>query len=156
MQCEMCGRETTKLYRVRIEGSILNVCKSCARYGTIIGTISNEKREQKKKEVVKERIERDEEIEVIVNDYAEKIRNAREKKGLKQEELAKILAIKDSLLHKFESNRMEPPIDIAKRIEKVLDIKLIEKVMPKHIEKIDEKKKELTLGDVVRIRERKK
>ena len=62
----------------------------------------------KKRPKVVERIKLDavpdiEILQVIVDDYAEKIKNAREKLGLKQKDFAKKINLKESLIHKIET-----------------------------------------------------
>ena len=34
MDCEMCGKSVPRLSKVRIDGAVLNVCDSCAKFGT--------------------------------------------------------------------------------------------------------------------------
>jgi len=33
MQCTLCGREVEKLNKAEIEGSIVNVCDACMKFG---------------------------------------------------------------------------------------------------------------------------
>lgn len=82
----MCGSEG-KLYQAVIEDAELNVCHECSKFGKVIGVV---KQNEVDKEVLKVSKEPKIEImEIIVQDYAEKIRKKRESLGLKQEELAK-------------------------------------------------------------------
>jgi len=157
MQCEMCGREVKVLYTAEIEGVKLNVCKECAKHGKILriynSTYKKIEKEKKRKEE-KEEIPKEEEIEKIVDDYAIRVKKAREKKGWKQEELAKKIAEKESVIHHIESGRHEPPMNVAKKLERVLGIKLIEKAKASIL--LPERKKEtLTLGDIAVIKKRK-
>ena len=159
MQCEMCGEERP-LYATEIEGTVLNVCKSCAAYGKIIRPLSRPgtKTAKKKASVTRKepRKEEPEIIESIVEDYHIRIKRAREKRGLKQEELAKKIAEKESVIHKLESKHLEPSIKLAKKLEHALGIKLIvEEEAPKIV--IEKGKGDkITLGDVIKIRKRKK
>ena len=103
MQCEMCG-SSEKLYKADVEGSVLTVCRACAACGKMIGPARSDRRvsskkarkeaaknEERKAEAKRQR----ETIMIISDDYSSKIRVAREKKGMKQEQLAKALALKE-------------------------------------------------------------
>ena len=48
MPCEVCGSKTS-IFRSRIEGSVLDVCKECSEFGTIVGIIESEKKEKQTK-----------------------------------------------------------------------------------------------------------
>ena len=155
MQCDMCGKETPILYETIVESVKMYLCKSCSRYGKVIRKISSIEEKPKEKKEVKKEIKQEEEIiEVITQNYATLIKNAREKRGLKQKELAKMIAEKESIIHKIEASKIEPPIDIAKKLERVLGIKLVEQVVEKHQEISRKEVKELTLGDIAKLRRR--
>ena len=69
----MCGRNS-ELFPANIEGTELNVCQNCAKYGRIIKKIQKViKIEEKLKSIEKEN--KPEIIETIVDDYSQKIRN---------------------------------------------------------------------------------
>ena len=149
--CEICGKKTNKLYRVKIEGVEMLVCKECAKYGELIGEASEDVKKPKKvKKEIKVEVE-----EAIVPNYPKIIREARERLGLTQEQMAKKLKLKESLYKKIEEGKLEPTIDIAKRIEKELNVKLVEEISGEKFEN-ESGEKNLTLGDVVTIRKRKK
>lgn len=68
----------------------------------------------------------------IVENYGEIIRNARMKIGLSQEEFAKQLSEKITIIKRIEQGNFKPSIELARKIEKFLKIKLIEKVETYH------------------------
>ena len=97
----------------------------------------------------------------VVPDYAERVRRARERLGMSQEELAIRVKEKVNVIKRIEAGTLVPTVDLARRLEKVLGIKLLEPV-------VDEEEAggiqprgggrrsgepELTLGDIVEIRE---
>ena len=93
----------------------------------------------------------------IVSNYAQLIRSAREAKQMKQEDFAKFLNEKESILAKWESGSLKLRLDVARKLEKVLGVKLLEKDESEEI-KLDNKKKVadgFTLGDFVKVRKRK-
>ncbi|MEM4267798.1 MAG: multiprotein bridging factor aMBF1 [Candidatus Woesearchaeota archaeon] len=158
MQCEMCGKEA-QLYNAEIEGSILSVCKSCGGFGKLIGPIKKQEQQklQSTKESKKEKpalgsLKQDKEIiQVIVEDYSTRIKQKREQLGLKQEELAKMLAEKESLIQKMEAGQFEPSIALARKIEKTLKITLVEQHEETHDKKFSARKEQLTVGDLLQM-----
>jgi putative transcription factor len=64
------------------------------------------------------------EIDAVEEDYGRKIKEAREKAGLKQAELAQRINEKHSLLRKIENEELMPGEEIRKKIERVLKITL--------------------------------
>ena len=145
MTCEMCGAET-KLVTALVEGVELKVCKNCAGFGKVV-----------KKPIIKKSIKpvikkpEREIVQMIVEDYPKIIRNKREKMGLKQKELAKFLAERESLIHKMESGTHKPSLDLARKLEKQLNINLIEQKEIKS-QSTKTQKKAVTIGDLINIK----
>ncbi len=132
MDCDMCGSNKGPFYRATVEGTTMIVCNNCKSYASEARIIREEPVVKKKKQqdsvINKTVVEEPEIIEVIVPDYASRIKRAREKLGLKQEELAKRIAEKESLIHSVESGHHEPSMDLARKLERILKIKLVETV----------------------------
>ncbi len=151
MQCDICGRES-KLVDAIIEGSMVSVCNICSKYGQIITLekpVIKEEKFVKPKSIPKD----DNIIEIVIQDYAEKIKNTREKLNLKQEELAKLVAEKESTIHNIESGHLKPSIDTVKKLQQFLKIKLIEEYKEeKKISSVDFKDGKITIGDLLKIK----
>lgn len=150
--CDMCGKED-QLVTAEIEGTTMEVCKSCAKFGQIIQKpkpIILKKEKSKPKIILPEK----EIILVIVEDYGNRIKNKREQLGLKQEELAKKIGIKESLLHKIESHHFKPSIELARSLEKYLSIKLVAQHEEVHKRKEMGKGDTFTIGDFIKIKEK--
>jgi putative transcription factor len=170
MQCEMCGdtiRGRAKL--VRVEGAELQVCSRCEKYGTEVqqpkradmirpGPVSGGAAVQPVKAGAPVRRKRDlfDYMEgEIADDYAERIRRAREAKGLSQKDLALQMMERELLVKKIEKGDLVPEEDVRRKLERVLGIRLLEAIAPD----ADKKTKDLlapTLGDVTVIRKVKK
>lgn len=118
MDCELCGKKSD-LVKARIDSVLLNVCSECAKSGKIIET-------PKPRVIVPAQQARIEPEEIVVPDFAQKIRQARQSKGLKQEELAKLLNERLSVVSAVESGRRTPDLKLAKKLEKFFGISLIE------------------------------
>ncbi len=151
MQCEMCGKDKNLVIAI-IEGTEMNVCNECAKFGKVIKKIEPEpKLKEKKKieEVIKEEKKR-EVIQIINPDYGDIIKKKRESLGLKQEEFAKRINEKISIIHKIETGNFEPSIALARKIERFLKIKLIEQYEEEHgkLRKIESDT--LTIGDLLK------
>lgn len=147
----MCGKKTD-LYAAIIEGTELNVCINCAKFGKILREVKKPEPIKRKKEKVTEKPEEPKIVEVIVEDYAEKIRKAREKLGLKQKDFAKKISERASLVHNFETGKIEPSLKIAQKLEKLLKIKLIEEVEEKKEKATKAKSEEFTVGDFIKVK----
>lgn len=63
---------------------------------------------------------------IYVEGFGELIRKAREKAGLTQDQLASKLGVKVTLLKKIEREDIRPTLDLARKIEKFLKIKIID------------------------------
>ncbi|ACX73130.1 transcriptional regulator, XRE family [Methanocaldococcus vulcanius M7] len=157
--CELCGKLTEKLYKVVIEGSEMNVCKECAKFGKSPKTYSRlgkkptptSGRTTTKKPVRRKRDLFDS-LPVLREDYGDLIREAREKMGLSIEELAKKLKMKSSTLQKFERYELEPNEKEIKILEKWLKISLTENVGEDDQFYSGESDEGFTLGDFIKIK----
>ncbi len=156
MQCDLCGSQQEDILRAIIEGTELNVCSKCARYGEVIGKAERVQepvpRAQKKHGQKKEK----EITLVIVPDFAKRIKKKREDLGIKQKDFAKRIAEKESLVHNIETGNFEPSIDLAAKIERFLKIKLIEEYEEEHAAKRPRESGEgLTIGDLIKVKDKK-
>jgi len=98
----MCGKET-QLFTAVIEGSQLNVCTACGKFGKMV-------RRPVERVVKSPQVKKAPgPVEVVVTDYTIKIRKAREKKGMTQKEFANFLNEKESIIHKLENGSFPPP-----------------------------------------------
>jgi len=178
--CEMCGREVPVIQarRVYVEGALLTLCPSCALKITKkhAQEVLTEQRQQYKKVMPRPTItypitglqptkhktpqsrsrpSRTLENFDVVSDYAERIRRAREKLGWSTRVLAEKVRERESTIKRIEAGRLKPTINLAKRLEEVLGIKLLEPILPEDVEGFRSSKKSRyipTLGEVVSIR----
>ena len=148
MNCEMCGESSDKLIKVRISGAILNVCPKCAKFGdpveekklnkiseNIIIKFPEKKinvvtyKKPFKKQAPAKKPVRSENVEDydVVEDYAELIKNKREAMQMTQDDLAKKIFERKNVLSNIERGELLPDISTARKLEKVLNIKLLEK-----------------------------
>lgn len=139
MVCEMCGKNgPTK--PVFVEGTRLNVCPSCARFGDDAKAAGKSGAPAPSATVIEERLQRRERrmqskdiyastqsIELVDN-YGALIRKARTQKGMDQEQFAASISEKKGIIAKIEANDLIPDEKLTKKIEKALEIKLTEAV----------------------------
>jgi len=146
MICEICGiRKANK--KILVESAWIYVCDICAKEINIKEEIKTTKK------IEKEKTERKIEIyeEFVDEKFHEKLRKYRESKNLKQEEMAKILGIKESLYKSLEEGRIKPSIELAKKIEKIIGEKIV--IQEKIDEKTEKKEFKLTVADVIEFEE---
>ncbi|HTT15847.1 MAG TPA: multiprotein-bridging factor 1 family protein [Thermoplasmata archaeon] len=144
MLCEMCGNDVVATSRVRIEKSVLQLCPSCARFGTPIdpppaplatpaagpaparpvasGGATRSGRGPRRLE------ERDLYQEIgeleLAADWGQRVRRAREALAWTPEELAKRLNEKKSVVLKIESSDIHPPDALVRKLEHLLKVRL--------------------------------
>jgi putative transcription factor len=159
MQCDMCGKED-RLFIAEVEGTELKVCKNCASFGKLKGaakSLQPEKKSKKKEQNIDNLHKEEQKKEIILRimqGYGLIVKNAREKLGLKQEELAKKINEKISIVHSIETERHEPSISLAEKIEHHLHIKLIEQYEETHETFKRDLRSQLTIGDLITIKKR--
>ncbi|HIP65841.1 MAG TPA: TIGR00270 family protein [Pyrodictium sp.] len=90
----------------------------------------------------------------VVPDFAERVRSARERLGWTQRMLAQKAKVSENVIKRIEAGTLTPSIDLARRLEKILGIKLLEPVVEEGEEYGGEKGEfYLTLGDIAEIKE---
>jgi len=119
--CDMCGKEAP-LCKSRLEGTTLDVCPQCTRFGKAVQIPRAPKIRQTQAYLPA----RKEILQIITEDYPRKIKHAREKLGMNQEEFAKRLNEKCSIMQKIEAGQFKPSIDMARKLENILKIRIIE------------------------------
>ena len=134
MQCEICGIDIKGApTRATVEGTVLDLCSKCARYGKVSDkwTPVSRKIMPTERVIVTHKPRRDAFDKLgdeLIPDYAGMIRKARESQGLTIEELASKMMEKSTLLRKIEREELVPEDSIRKKLETALNIKLTERV----------------------------
>lgn len=162
MPCEMCGEDSGLVF-AEIEGARLQVCRKCAQFGKVLGEVrvglpakpgspAAQPAARQPKPILPE-----ESGWALVGDYAERIQKRREALKMKQGDLAKKVAEKESLIHKIETGAYEPSEGLARKLEHVLGITLLEKAEQAEGEQAAPKAKQagLTFGDIISVRKKK-
>lgn len=145
MLCDMCGKEEP-LSKFKVEGSQLNLCKNCAKYGTKV--------EDPLRIIKKQASYASESTEMVLPDFVNIIKQKRQSIKMTIEELAKKLSEKESVIQGIEKGR-SPSISLAKKIEKLLNISLVKKYTESHQE-IKVETQQATIGNMIRFKTRKK
>lgn len=156
MNCELCGKEISTSTTVSVESSEIEVCEECKKYGKEV--FSSDKKDLPKNKILqrikkRKRSAQDTSLydageKELALDYSERIENARMEKDLTQEELAKVINEKKSVIAKLERNDMRPSDELREKLENNLDIELMEKI-EKKTTKSSEKSEGLTIGDLI-------
>ncbi|HOU70373.1 MAG TPA: multiprotein bridging factor aMBF1 [Methanothrix sp.] len=156
-QCEICGAEISGApQRIVIDGSALDVCKSCARFGKPEDKWSPVPRKMVPAErafSIKKPKPRDhfKDLVEIVPDFGRKIKESRESQDLSLEELAVRIKEKATLLRKIEREEISPEDDIRKKLERELKITLTDQASEARV-KSGLSGRGLTLGDIASIK----
>ncbi len=92
----------------------------------------------------------------LVDNYASIIRNARQKKGMNQEELAQKIGERITTLQSIEAGRLKPTRKAIRGLERELDVSLLEAVGTPPL-KVSKGRSSggPTLGDVVKVKRKK-
>ena len=157
MQCELCGREAN-CKPALVDGVRMMLCPSCMRHGKGI-EIAPESSLPTKKSVVG-RIRKSKEKDVyedmkteLVSGWNKIIKDARERKNLTREELGFRIGERTVTISKIENGDLRPSDKVVKKLEKELDIKLVEKVegiSSRGLSTTSSSGRGLTLGDFIK------
>lgn len=142
--CELCGKEAPLITAV-VEGTQMTVCQNCGKFGKIIQKPVGHF-------VQKLMVSTPETAEVVVSDYAQIVHQAREKSGMTMKEFAMTLNEKESIIHKIENGQFVPPINMARKLEKLLHIKLVEIEEEEKTEKTQKASGSFTIGDIINLK----
>jgi len=149
MECEICGKKIQRIFISEIEGVVLRLCEECSKSGNVLNVVNEEVRKLaiRKNDVEKEEYE-------LIENYGSVIKEARIKLGLSIEELAERIKEKSSLIMKVEKEEIRPSDDLVDKLERVLKVKLREKVegVGERIER-GWREMKLRIADVVEIKD---
>ncbi|MCX8196154.1 MAG: multiprotein bridging factor aMBF1 [Acidilobaceae archaeon] len=152
LYCEICGAPAESLVRVKVEEVELNACPSCAsKLGpkAILPPPQRQKAPEKPKQKPKPRLESYD----ITEDYAERIKRARQERGWSEAVLAQRLRVSVDLVRKIEAGKLKPTISLAKSIEEILKVKLLVPTEESD-EEFSRVPGKVTLGDIVVVRKK--
>ncbi len=182
--CEMCGAQIPKIRAktVFVEGTVLWVCDQCyarlvkaktpqlpmqssrsslspAGVGRTVqrrvamksSTLSSSSVGTRRRTPQLERYE-------LVEDFAQRIRSARERLGWSVSTLAEKVKESTTTIRRIESGKLRPTIDLARRLEEVLGIKLLVPAIEEETAGVESAytSKYVTLGEIVAIRGKEK
>jgi len=147
-QCEMCGAEKSSLTTTKVEGAELELCDDCSDFGTEVRTTSSSgstkystsssdgssssggsstsSGSSSSSGGSSRRRDMFDDMDEVATDYDERIRGARESEELSQEDLARELNEKASLIRKLERGDVLPSDEVQRKLERRLDISLTE------------------------------
>jgi putative transcription factor len=120
--CELCGKKPS-VFSCEIEDTMMKVCQDCSKFGSVRGKATVRIVVSESKKPVSNEPEY-----IFVQGYGLIVKNAREKLDLKQEDFAKKINEHKSLIHQVESEHIKPNIDLARKLEHALHIKIVEEV----------------------------
>lgn len=147
--CDLCGADSS-LLRAVIESVELKVCKQCSKFGKVLGPAQSPERfRKKKKEPARAKPEI---VESVIKDYSSVIRQKRSSKGMSQKEFAQSINQKESVIHGLENGSFKPSLELARKLEKLLSVSLIEVEDDGFYESKAEKAEGMTLGDFIKVK----
>ncbi len=152
INCDLCGKVGDMLNRTLIEGVELSVCSECIKFGKVIAPVKRYSPKEQHK-MVQKAAPKEEKIELLAENYPETIKKRREFMGISQKDFALRINEKESAVHHIETGHLTPTIAIARKLEKVLGIKLVE-VYEESRETQGKNRNEegFTLGDFIKIK----
>ena len=162
MECEICGKivPETNPIKAKIEGSVMIVCEECSKLGKVQKEPPKPKfvkqtnsKKQTRKNTKRNYKQKDEPQEELIEDYNTKIRDARESKNWSREDLGKKINERVSVINRIESGKMTPDNKLTKKLEKTLNITLLEKSDTFELNQIiNSSTNQRTLGNVMKIK----
>ncbi len=142
-ECEICGKKADTVYEINFEGTRILVCERDARGREVINTFGPKSKEERSVEA-RTRPPMQEEL---VENFGEKIRNAREAIGLPLRVLAERISEKESTLTRIEKQETLPNEKTRQKLEKELGIRLLSKLSEGKQFVAQKKNEPFTIGD---------
>lgn len=128
--CEVCGSPLRAgPNRVEIDGAIMLVCNNCSRLGRVVGgpptpSVVRPLHEVHFASAPRPAVGKEPEFDVDP-DYNVKIRQAREKLGLSQDQLGRMLNEKLSVVRMIETKKLKPDVNLTRKFMHHLKINLL-------------------------------
>jgi len=158
LYCDICGAPIEgQPYIVKLDNAVLHVCRRCAAAASYGAVSAAEPQTQRRAAPPPPRrtsaARRSADRYEVVEEYAEVIRRARESMGLSREALASYMGVKESVLRRVESGQLVPDVQLARKLEKALGVKLLVPAQQGEADAGAPARRELTLGDVAEVRD---
>jgi putative transcription factor len=126
LYCDICGKTPVRA-QILVEGAKLLACASCMRSGKVLHRFFDDD-EGAKTVAAGGSYTVMEATEEITDGFPTIVKNARERIGLPLSVVAERIREKESFLHALEGGRLTPTLEVARKLEKELGVKLVEKV----------------------------
>lgn len=160
MICELCGSDVPRTKLVMVEGAAVNACPRCEKYassgavktkeGKVMLPSVAERLGSRQKRMRQRDVLTGGEKE-LVDDYPGRVRRGRQKMSMSQEDLAKRLNEKKSVIVKVENGDIRPPDKLIAKLERALDITLKEHVdVDEEAPRRGSESRGMTLGDFIK------
>ena len=153
MQCELCGRESKGCREATIDNVSMMLCPDCIRHGENV--VPTTKTPTKVKSFITRKAKKTTSKDIydgmekeLVNNWYELIKEARKKKGLSREDLGFKIGERTVTIAKIENGDLRPPDKMILKLEKELDISLMEEV--KKVSTGGHIQRGMTLGDFIK------
>jgi len=119
--CELCGSQITgEVIPIEVENVPMKVCRPCSKHGKQVVSRKIEKKPKPVKEMFTFS------LPSVREDYSKLIKDARERLGLTQDELGSKIEEQGAVVILLEQSKFKPDQELAKKLEEVLGISLIE------------------------------
>jgi putative transcription factor len=165
MNCEMCGRPIKgQPILAKVEGAVMELCAACSKFGEKITPPkpavppiqrrSSTVRSPQPKGLPKtdKRYDKFEEHWEVSPNIGSMVRKYRLDLGLTQKQLATKTNIATTILNRIESGKYLPPLEIARKLEKVMKTQLVTKSEDFVPPPPSSSTGTPTLGDIVKIK----
>jgi putative transcription factor len=152
LYCDICGRAPVRA-QILVEGAKMLACGSCMRSGKVIHRFDPDSPEASPPPAPSA-VETTEEI---VEGSGKLIRARREKLKLPISVVAERIKERETFLNAIENERLTPTLEVARKLEKELGIKLIEKAQSSLAPSSSSSKSFTppTLGDMIETKKKK-
>lgn len=124
MQCELCGKNESRLVKTRIEGAELSVCENCTSMGERLEQAPRPGRFPGHPSFARKPLAPKEPS--FAPDAGQRIQHAREARTWSREELGAKVFEKSSVIERLERNDLPLSDAQARKLEKILAIKLFQ------------------------------
>ncbi len=154
--CDICGMETYRVYKRKVAGALVDVCENCSDLGEKVhsqrkrsqsasvpysntqrfnstyqpsGSGSSRPRTHSGRSVSGVRKTGNKFVDFkIVDNYTDILLKLRSREQMSVKEFARTLVVKDNYYKRIEKGTTMLPIDLAQKIEKQYQVKLLESV----------------------------